>query len=156
LARLDRMCAEGLTTVEVKSGYGLRLEDERKCLAVARRLGRERPVTVKTTFLGAHAVPPEFEGNRPGYMAEVIGTMVPAVAGAGLVDAVDAFCEKIAFTPEETARLFEAALRLGLPVKLHADQLSDGGGAALAARFHALSADHLEHTSGDGIAAMAA
>ncbi len=154
LARLDRMQAEGLTTIEIKSGYGLSLADERKCLAVARAVGKARPVTVRTTFLGAHAVPPEFEGRREAYMDSVIEEMLPALAAEGLVDAVDAFAERIAFTPEETARLFEAARQRGLRVKLHADQLSDGGGAALAARFEALSADHLEHTSEAGIAAM--
>ena len=156
LPRLDRMQAEGLTTIEIKSGYGLSLADERKSLVVARAIGKARPVTVRTTFLGAHTVPPEFEGRRQAYMASVIEEMLPALAAEGLVDAVDAFAERIAFTPEETARLFEAARRLGLKVKLHADQLSDGGGAALAARFQALSSDHLEHTSEAGIAAMAA
>lgn len=156
LARLDRMQAEGLTTIEIKSGYGLSLADERKCLRVARMLERARPVTVRTTFLGAHAVPPEFDGRREAYVVTVIEEMLPALAAEGLVDAVDAFAERIAFTPEETARLFTAARRLGLKVKLHADQLSDGGGAALAARFEALSADHLEHSSEAGIAAMAA
>lgn len=156
LARLDQMQAEGLTTIEIKSGYGLSLADERKCLAVARTVGKARPVTVRTTFLGAHAVPPEFEGRREAYMDSVIEEMLPALAAEGLVDAVDAFAERIAFTPEETARLFAAARRLGLKVKLHADQLSDGGGAALAARFEALSADHLEHSSEAGIALMAA
>ncbi|HXV25381.1 MAG TPA: imidazolonepropionase [Alphaproteobacteria bacterium] len=155
LARLDRMQAEGLTTVEIKSGYGLSLEAERKCLEVARMIGSARAVTVCTTFLGAHAVPPEFEGRREAYMERVIEEMLPALAAEGLADAVDAFAERIAFTAEETARLFEAARRLGLNVKLHADQLSDGGGGALAARFDALSADHLEHTSEASIAAMA-
>jgi imidazolonepropionase len=156
LARLDQMQAEGLTTIEIKSGYGLSLTDERKSLAVARMIEKARPVTVCTTFLGAHAVPPEYEGRRSEYMARVIEEMLPALATEGLVDAVDAFAERIAFTAEETARLFERATHLGLKVKLHADQLSDGGGAALAARFQALSADHLEHTSEAGIAAMAA
>jgi imidazolonepropionase len=155
LARLDRMQTEGLTTVEVKSGYGLSLAEERKCLKVARMIERARPVTVCTSFLGAHAVPPEFEGRRADYMASVIEEMLPALAAEGLVDAVDAFAERIAFTIEETDRLFEAARRLGLPVKLHADQLSDGGGAALAARHRALSADHIEHTGDAGVAAMA-
>ena len=155
LARLDRMQAEGLTTIEVKSGYGLSLADERKCLKVARMLEKARPVTVRTTFLGAHAVPPEFEGRREAYMDSVIAEMLPALAAEGLVDAVDAFAERIAFTIEETDRLFQAARRLGLPVKLHADQLSDGGGAALAARHRALSADHIEHTGEAGVAAMA-
>jgi imidazolonepropionase len=156
LARLDQMQAEGLTTIEIKSGYGLSLADERKSLAVARTIEKARPVTVCTTFLGAHAVPPEFEGRRSDYMARVIEEMLPALAAEGLVDAVDAFAERIAFTADETARLFESATQLGLKVKLHADQLSDGGGAALASRFQALSADHLEHTSEAGIAAMAA
>jgi imidazolonepropionase len=156
LARLDRMQAEGLTTVEVKSGYGLSLPEERKCLTVARMLERARPVTVRATFLGAHAVPPEFEGRREDYMAGVIEEMLPALVAEGLVDAVDAFAERIAFTLQETDRLFQAARRLGLPVKLHADQLSDGGGAALAARHSALSADHIEHTGEAGVAAMAA
>jgi imidazolonepropionase len=155
LARLDRMQTEGLTTVEVKSGYGLSLAEERKCLKVARMIERARPVTVCTSFLGAHAVPPEFEGRREDYMARVIEEMLPALAAEGLVDAVDAFAERIAFTIEETDRLFQAARRLGLPVKLHADQLSDGGGAALAARHRALSADHIEHTGEAGVAAMA-
>jgi imidazolonepropionase len=155
LARLDQMQAEGLTTVEVKSGYGLSLAEERKCLTVARMIEHARPVTVRTSFLGAHAVPPEFEGRREAYMASVIEEMLPALAAEGLIDAVDAFAERIAFTIEETDRLFEAARRLGLPVKLHADQLSDGGGAALAARHRALSADHIEHTGEAGVAAMA-
>ena len=155
LARLDQMQAEGLTTIEIKSGYGLSLADERKSLAVARMIAKARPVTVRTTFLGAHAVPPEFDGRRGEYMGRVIEEMLPALTAEGLVDAVDAFAERIAFTLEETARLFETARRLELKVKLHADQLSDGGGAALAARFQALSADHLEHTSQGGIDAMA-
>ncbi|HVG81589.1 MAG TPA: amidohydrolase family protein, partial [Methylomirabilota bacterium] len=139
-----------------KSGYGLSLAEERKCLAVARMLERARAVTVRTSFLGAHAVPPEFEGRREAYMASVIQEMLPALAAEGLVDAVDAFAERIAFTLEETDRLFQTARGLGLPVKLHADQLSDGGGAALAARHRALSADHIEHTGEAGVAAMAA
>jgi imidazolonepropionase len=155
LGRIDQMQAEGLTTVEVKSGYGLSLLEERKCLKVARMIERARPVTVRTSFLGAHAVPPEFEGRREDYMASVIEEMLPALAAEGLIDAVDAFAERIAFTLSETDRLFEAARRLGLPVKLHADQLSDGGGAALAARHRALSADHIEHTGDAGVAAMA-
>ncbi len=155
LARLDRMQSEGRTTVEVKSGYGLSLVQERKCLTVARALERARPVTVRATFLGAHAVPPEFEGRREAYLETVIAEMLPALAEEGLVDAVDAFAERIAFTAEETDRLFQAARRRGLPVKLHADQLSDGGGAALAARHRALSADHIEHSSDSGVAAMA-
>jgi imidazolonepropionase len=155
LPRLDALLAEGVTTVEVKSGYGLDLASEMKALAAARRLGYERPVTVRTTFLGAHAVPPEFAGDRAGYLDRVVGEMLPAIAAAGLADAVDAFCEGIAFRPDEVDRLFTAARALGLPVKLHADQLSDLGGAALAARHGALSADHLEYTSEESVIAMA-
>lgn len=154
LPRLRTLTAEGVTTVEIKSGYGLGLEAELKQLRVARRLGESLPVTVKTTFLGAHTLPPEYEGRADAYIEAVV-TMLPEVAEPGLADAVDAFCESIAFSPEQTARVFEAAARHNLPVKLHADQLSDLGGAALAARFGALSADHLEHTSEGGIAAMA-
>ena len=152
--RLEALLREGVTTVEIKSGYGLTLETEAKMLRVARRLGGDYPVTVCTSFLGAHAVPPEYGEDRTGYLEAVIA-MLPAIAESGLADAVDAFCEGIAFTPEETARLFAAARDLGLPVKLHADQLSDLGGAALAARFGALSADHLEYTNETGVAAMA-
>lgn len=151
---LDALLAEGVTAVEIKSGYGLDLETELKQLRVARRLGERHPVTIRTTFLGAHTVPPEFDGRADDYVAAVVA-MMPEVARSGLADAVDAFCEKIAFSPEQTARVFEAARACGLPVKLHADQLSDLGGAALAARFGALSADHLEYTSEDGVAAMA-
>jgi imidazolonepropionase len=153
--RLGRLLAEGVTTIEIKSGYGLRTDAELKQLRVARRIGESAPVTVRTTFLGAHAVPPEFKGRQEEYVALVCGEMLPAVAEAGLADAVDAFCEGIAFSPAQTARVFERARSLGLPVKLHADQLSDLGGAALAARFGALSADHLEHTSASGVRAMA-
>ena len=155
LARLDALLAEGVTTVEVKSGYGLDLPNERKSLRVARQLGEERPVCVRTTFLGAHALPPEAIGDRNAYIECVVEEMLPAIAAEGLADAVDGFCETVAFSPAEVARVFDAARRLGLPVKLHADQLSDLGGAALAARFGALSADHLEHTSEAGVAAMA-
>ena len=144
-----------MTTVEVKSGYGLETAAERKSLRVARRLAGAPPVTVRTTFLGAHALPPEFADDRAAYVETVAETMMPALAADGLVDAVDAFCERIAFTPEEVARVFGAARRLRLPVKLHADQLSNGGGAALAAEFGALSADHLEYTDEAGVAAMA-
>ena len=154
LPRLDRLIAEGVTTVEVKSGYGLDLANERKSLRAARRLGVERPVGVRTSFLGAHALPPGADADA--YIAEVAERMLPALAGEDLVDAVDAFCERIAFSPDQVARVFTAAAALGLPVKLHADQLSDGGGAALAARFGALSADHLEHADEAGVAAMAA
>ncbi len=148
--RLADLRAEGVTTLEVKSGYGLNGATEAKMLRVARRLSG---VTVKTSFLGAHALPPEFEGRSGAYIDLVVEEMLPAVDG--LADAVDAFCEKIAFTPAETRRVFEAAARRGLPVKLHADQLSDLSGAALAAEFGALSADHLEYTSPAGVAAMA-
>jgi len=155
LPRLDALIAEGAGTVEIKSGYGLDLETERRMLRAARRLGEVRPVRVKTAFLGAHALPPEFDGRPDAYIDHVAGEMLPALAGEGLVDAVDAFCETIGFTLDQTRRLFEAARALGLPVKLHAEQLSDQGGAALAAAFAALSADHLEHLSAEGIAAMA-
>ena len=154
LPRLRTLITEGVTTVEIKSGYGLDRENELKQLRVARRLADSEPVTVRTTFLGAHAVPPDFDGRADAYIDEVVG-MMDAVAESGLADAVDAFCETIAFSPEQTARVFEAARMRGLPVKLHADQLSDLGGAALASRFGALSADHLEYTSEDGITAMA-
>ena len=156
LPRLDALIAEGVTTVEIKSGYGLDLDNERKTLRVARRLGAVRPVTVRTTLLGAHALPPEAGGDKDGYVARVADEMLPALAAEGLVDAVDGFCEGIAFSPEQIARVFDAAQALGLPVKLHADQLSNLGGAALAARYGALSADHLEHTDEAGAAAMAA
>ena len=155
LARLDRLVAEGVTTLEVKSGYGLELAAERRMLRAARGLGRQRPVTVKASFLGAHALPPEAGGDRDGYVARLCDTMLPALAAEGLVDAVDAFCESIAFSPAQTARLFAAARALGLPVKLHADQLENGGGARLAAEWGALSADHLEHTDDAGAAALA-
>ena len=154
LPRLQALLAEGVTTVEIKSGYGLERETELRQLKVARALGEKRPVTVRTTFLGAHALPPEFEDRADAYIDSVIA-MLPDVAASGLADAVDAFCETIAFTPEQTARVFAAAREQGLPVKLHADQLSDLGGAALASRFGALSADHLEYTSEAGAAAMA-
>jgi imidazolonepropionase len=155
LPRLDALIAEGVTTVEVKSGYGLALEHERKSLRVARRLAAERPVRVSTTFLGAHALPPEASDSR-AYIDAVASEMLPAIAAEGLADAVDAFCEGIAFSPEEVAVVFDAAQRLGLPVKLHADQLSDLGGGALAARYNALSADHLEYASEESVRAMAA
>lgn len=154
--RLAALCAEGVTVVEVKSGYGLDLDSEMKMLRAARALETRRPVTVRTTFLGAHALPPEYEGRADDYIEEVCERMLPAVARAGLADAVDAFCEGIGFTPEQTDRVFRKARSLGLPVKLHAEQLSDLGGAALAARHGALSADHLEHLSEDGVRAMAA
>lgn len=156
LPRLDALIAEGVTRIEIKSGYGLDLESERKMLRVARRLGQERPISVSTTFLGAHAVPPEAANDKDGYIDSVVKTMLPVLASEGLVDAVDAFCEGIAFTPEQVSRVFAAASALGLRVKLHADQLSNLHGAALAASHNALSADHLEHSDEQSISAMAA
>lgn len=150
--RARALMAEGLTTLEVKSGYGLSLAAEAKCLRVARKLG-ELGLTVRTTYLGAHALPPEFEGRQDEYV-DAVCAWLPELKRQGLVDAVDAFCERIAFTPAQTRRVFEAARALGLPVKLHAEQLSDQGGAALAAEFNALSCDHLEWLSESGIAAM--
>ena len=155
LPRVRALLAEGVTTLEIKSGYGLEFEAERRVLRVARRIGRELPVTVRTTFLGAHAVPPEFAGRADAYIEQVCDHMLPALVREGLVDAVDAFCETIGFTPTQTERVIRAARALNVPVKLHAEQLSDQGGAALAARYDGLSADHLEYLSGDGIAAMA-
>jgi imidazolonepropionase len=154
--RLAALAREGVTTVEIKSGYGLDIDTETRQLRAARALGRLGLARVVTTFLGAHALPPEFQGRQGDYVDLVAGPMLAAVAAEGLADAVDCFAERIAFTPDETARLFASARGHGLPVKLHADQLSDQGGAALAARFGALSADHLEHAADDGIAAMAA
>jgi imidazolonepropionase len=155
LRRLDAMLAEGITTVEVKSGYGLSQADEIKMLEAARALGEKRAVQVATTFLGAHALPPEFAGDADGYVEFVCTGMVPAIAAAGLADAVDAFCEGIGFSPAQVRRVFEAAAAHGLPVKLHAEQLSNLQGAALAAEFGALSADHLEHLDAAGVDAMA-
>ncbi len=155
-ARAGALAARGVTTVEVKSGYGLDLETELRMLRIARRIPERVPVDVVTTFLGAHTVPPEFGGDPDGYVRFLCDEVLPAVAAEGLADAVDAFCERMAFTPAQVDRVLTAAGRLGLPVKLHADQLSDGGGAALAARHGALSADHLEHTSPAGVAALAA
>ena len=153
--RLEALIADGVTTVEIKSGYGLSLEDELKMLRAARCLGRELPVRVLTTFLGAHAVPPEFAGRPDAYIDEICERMLPAAADAGLVDAVDVFCEHMAFSPAQCERVFETATRLGLPVKIHAEQLSNQHGTALAARFKALSADHLEWLDEAGVAAMA-
>jgi imidazolonepropionase len=153
--RLEALMAEGVTTVEIKSGYGLDVATEAKMLRVARRLGETHPVTVRTTFLGAHAVPPEYHGRQRDYVELVAGPMLDAAVKERLADAVDVFAEKIAFSREETAVVFRAAQAHGLPLKLHADQLSDQHGAALAARFGALSAEHLEHANEDGIAAMA-
>jgi len=148
------LMAEGVTTLEVKSGYGLSAEHEARCLRIARRLGRELPLAVRSTCLAAHALPPEFEGRADDYISAVC-EWLPRLQAEGLVDAVDAFCESIAFTPAQVRRVFEAAQALSLPVKLHAEQLSDQGGAALAAEFGALSCDHLEHLSAAGIQAMA-
>ena len=153
--RLLPLLAEGVTTLEIKSGYGLALLHERKTLQVARLLGKMHGVDVRTTFLGAHAVPPEFAGRTDAYMDEVL-RILPLLHAEGLVDAVDAFCERIAFSPAQVARLFSAASQLNLPVKLHAEQLSDSGGAQLAASFGAISCDHLEWLSDQGAAAMAA
>jgi imidazolonepropionase len=153
LPRLDALMAEGVTTIEVKSGYGLDLETEARMLRAARRLGRERDIDVVTTFLGAHAMPPE-SNDKERYIDHVCD-MIPALVRDRLVDAVDAFCEGIAFSPEQTARVFAAAKAAGLRVKLHADQLSNLHGARLAAELNALSADHLEYTDEDGAAAMA-
>jgi imidazolonepropionase len=155
LKRLDALIAEGVGTVEVKSGYGLDVDAERKSLRAARRLAKQREVAIRATFLGTHALPPEFADKRDAYVAYVTDTMIPTLANEGLVDAVDGFCERIAFTPDEIARVFTAAKRAGLPVKLHADQLSNSAGASLAAEFGALSADHLEYADEDGVAAMA-
>lgn len=155
LPRLDAMLAEGVTTIEIKSGYGLSEVDEIKMLSAARALPGLRPVGVRTTFLGAHALPAEFRDNPDGYIDLVCDRMIPGVAAAGLADAVDAFCEGIGFTPEQVRRVFEAASASGLPVKLHAEQLSNLHGAAMAAAFGALSADHLEYLDAAGVASMA-
>ena len=152
--RARTLMAEGVTTLEVKSGYGLSLEHEARMLRTARRLGRELSLTVRTTCLAAHALPPEFDGRADAYI-DAVCAWLPALHAEGLIDAVDAFCDRIAFSPAQTRRVFDAAQRLGLPVKLHAEQLSDQGGAALAAAFAALSCDHLEHASDAGVQAMA-
>ena len=155
LPRLDALLAEGVTTLEVKSGYGLNLEAERRMLSVARALPRERKVRIATTFLGAHAVPKEFRGAADAYVDLIVSEMLPSIAEAQLADAVDGFCETIGFSTKQIRRVFEAARELGLPVKLHAEQLSDQNGSALAAQFGALSADHLEYLSESGVQAMA-
>ncbi len=155
LPRLDALIAEGVTTIEIKSGYGLDLENELKQLRAARALGEARGVTVRTTLLAAHALPPEFEGRPDVYIDLVCKTIIPEAARLGLADAVDAFCEGIGFSREQTRRVFEAARSAGLPVKLHAEQLSNLGAAELAAGFSALSADHLEYLDETGIQAMA-
>ncbi len=153
--RIASLVGDGVTSLEIKSGYGLDLANERKMLRVARSIGELLGIGVRTTFLGAHALPPEYRDDPDGYIDAAIGWL-QVLHAEGLVDAVDAFCESIGFSPAQTRRMFEAARALGLPVKLHADQLSDGGGAALAAEFGGLSADHIEHTSLAGVRAMAA
>ncbi len=155
-ARVRWLMASGVATVEIKSGYGLDTATELRMLRVARRVGRELPVAVHTSLLGAHAVPNELRDDPDRYVDHICREMIPAVAAEGLADSVDAFCEKIAFTPDQVRRVFAAAAAAGLPVRLHADQLSDGGGAALAAEHGALSADHLEHAAPAGLEAMAA
>ena len=155
LKRLDTLLGEGITTIEIKSGYGLDVDTELKMLRVARRLGQSRPVAVRTTFLGAHALPQEFKERPEEYLNLVCDQALPKAFSEGLVDAVDAFCEGIAFSVEEVQRVFEVAQSLGLPVKLHAEQLSNLGGAKLAARFGALSVDHIEYLDEDGVAAIA-
>lgn len=152
LARLDALIGEGVTTIEIKSGYGLSREHELKQLNAARRLGVQRRISVSPTLLAAHALPPEFAGDADGYIDEICANIIPAAVG--VADAVDAFCENIAFTPAQTERVFRAARGCGLPVKLHAEQLSNQNGAALAARYGALSADHLEYLDAPGVAAM--
>ena len=154
LPRAQALLRDGATTIEIKSGYGLDFDNERKMLRVARRIGEQLGITVRTTYLAAHALPPEFIEDADGYIDAVVDWL-PRLHAEGLVDAVDAFCEGIGFSPAQTRRVFEAARALGLPVKLHADQLSDLGGAALAAEFRGLSADHVEHTSPAGVRAMA-
>ena len=156
LKRLDTLLAEAVTTIEIKSGYGLDVKTEVKMLRVARELGRCRPVDVVTSFLGAHTFPQEFKENHEQYVNLVCNQSLAAATSEGLVDAVDAFCEGIAFSVEETERVFKAAKLLGLPVKLHAEQLSNLGGARLAARYGALSVDHIEYLDADGVAAITA
>ena len=155
LPRVQALAAEGVGTIEIKSGYGLNIESELKMLSVARQLGEATDVTIRTTLLAAHTVPPEYRDNADGYIDLICNELLPEVVAGNLADAMDAYCESIAFSQEQVARLFERAAALNLPVKLHADQLSDGGGAALAAGFDALSADHLEYTSAAGVNAMA-
>jgi imidazolonepropionase len=153
--RLQTLAREGVATIEIKSGYGLDVENELKMLRVARSLAVSSGISIRTSFLGAHAVPPEYEGKADQYIEMLCKEALPQAAGEGLVDAADAYCENIAFSTDQIARLFEAAQSLNLPVKLHADQLSDSGGAKLAASFQALSADHLEYTSKEGVTALA-
>jgi imidazolonepropionase len=154
--RLRSLLRDGVTTVEIKSGYGLDLANERKMLRVARRLGDELPVSVRATCLAAHALPPEYKDRADDYIEHICSEMLPALAAEGLVDAVDAFCEYLAFSTEQVERVFKVAQQLGLPVKLHAEQLSSLHGSSLAARYHALSADHLEFMTEDDAIAMAA
>jgi imidazolonepropionase len=153
--RMRTMIANGSTTIEIKSGYGLDVDTELRLLRVARRLGHDLGITVRTTYLGAHVVPPEYADRREAYLALVCDEMLPRIAREILADAVDVFCDTIAFSPAESARVLDAARRLGLAVKVHADQIADTGAAALAAEHGALSADHLEHTGEDGVAALA-
>ena len=155
LRRLESLMAEGVTTIEIKSGYGLDVETELKMLRVARKLGTLRPIDVKTTFLGAHTFPPEFKENHEGYLNVVCNQTLPVIISEGLADAVDAFCEGIAFSVEETRSVFKAARAFGLPVKLHAEQLSNLGGAKMAARFDALSVDHIEYLDEEGVESIA-
>jgi imidazolonepropionase len=155
LKRLDALLAEGVTTIEIKSGYGLDRDTEMKMLKVARELSQRRPVDVVTSYLGAHALPPEFKENRAGYLDLICTEVLPAVAQAKLADAVDAFCEGIAFSVEETRRVFEVAKSLGIPVKLHAEQLTNLGGSKMAAEFGALSVDHIEYLDQEGVDAIA-
>ncbi len=155
LPRANALISEGVATIEIKSGYGLDVDNEIKMLEVARRLGDNTAASVQTTLLAAHTVPPEFKEDADGYIDLICDELLPRVCDEKLADAVDAYCESIAFDSSQVARVFATAQKLGLPVKLHADQLSDGGGAALAAKFDALSADHLEYTSASGVAAMA-
>ncbi len=155
LTRVDALIAEGVSTIEIKSGYGLDAETELKMLRVARRIGDAHPVRIRTSFLGAHAVPPEFAAQPDEYIREVCIPTLREAHAQGLVDAVDGFCEGIAFTPSQIAQVFDVAQELGLPVKLHAEQLSNLGGAQLAASYGALSADHIEYLEADGVLAMA-
>ena len=155
LPRVQALAAEGVGTIEIKSGYGLGIDSELKMLSVARQLGEATDVTIRTTLLAAHTVPPEFKDQADAYIDLICEELLPEVVAGQLADAVDAYCESIAFSAEQVGRLFERATELGLPVKLHADQLSDGGGAALAAEFRALSADHLEYSSAAGVRSMA-
>lgn len=155
LPRVDALIAEGVTSLEIKSGYGLDIDTELTMLRVARRIQEERPIHVRTSFLGAHAIPSEFKGDPDAYLSKVCLPALEAAHAEGLVDAVDGFCEGIAFSPDQIARVFDKAAFLGLPVKLHAEQLSNLGGSALAARYGALSADHLEYLDEAGVKAMA-